>query len=1096
MMMSQRLTVYKASAGSGKTFTLAIQYIKILVTAEHKNPHRHILAVTFTNKATAEMKDRILQQLYAIWKALPSGESYLAVLQQELTADGLSLSHQEIRWRAGQALLQILHDYSHFRVETIDSFFQSVMKNLAHELSLTANLKVDLNDKEVLSRAVDRIMERLHIDLRTLNWILEYVDDRIKNNDRWDVSREIKGFASWIFKEAYLTRSEELNKILPDDAKVKKYRDKLRFIIASTKDSLKSAAEHFFEELENRNITCTLFSRGTTLQSYLIALQAGKLDAEFKITLQNYLDDPMNMLKKADQKKPELCSYAIYFQELLAEIHQFQEKVLIQYTSAILALKYLNPLRLLGVIDEEVTTINNETNRFLLAKTPILLNELIDESDAPFIFEKMGSVFHHIMIDEFQDTSTLQWKNFKALLLESMAGGSSNLLVGDVKQSIYRWRSGDWTILNNIETEMKNQQPDIRPLTVNHRSERRIILFNNELFKEACKKIDALMPQASIKISSAYSDVEQECPSAKQTSGHVRIKFYKESRKADSNWEEQMLNDLVEQVEALHQQGLPFSEMAILVRKRAHAAPIVRYFAEKMPQAVLVSDEAFILSSSLSVNMLVAAMRYLNDPQDAVSLTFLIAHYQRDILQKDNLDWNTLLLKNKTDYLPIDFHQQYQQLKLLPLYELQESLFHLFELHKLKGQDAYLFAFFDQITAYLQDHPADLSSFLAYWDEQLSEKSIPSGEIDGIRIFTIHKSKGLQFHTVLLPYCHWDIEKDRSGFSRNNDLLWCQPTEAPFNEFPLLPIVATNQMSRSIFYKEYEEEHLQRRVDSLNTLYVALTRAEKNLYIWGKTKFALDENSTTGDVIYTSLPIHLEDSSTVVEEMELKKEATAEVITTYIYGEPNVHVGAKKTSHNRLELDYTPQHVVMQSFAAQMNFRQSNRSEAFIKNAGDEDESHAKKNTNGDYLQQGKLLHYIFSNLRTEKDIEKTLRKFVAEGLIGNEIQAQQLNNLVRKGLQREVVNEWFKDYWILYNECAILSTDPQTGECRMRRPDRVMMSEKETVVVDFKFGTPRPEYPEQVKEYMELLSKMVPKKKVKGYLWYVYINKVVEVTV
>lgn len=218
--MKSSLTVYKASAGSGKTFTLAIQYIKTLIEQESRHAYSHILAVTFTNKATAEMKDRILQQLYGIWKGLPSSANYLESLQKELRADGIELPEEEIRSRAGSALCHILHDYNRFRVETIDSFFQSVLKNLAHELSLTANLKVDLNDKEVLHAAVDHIMERLHLTPTILNWILEYVDDRISNNERWDIAREVKSFAAWIFKEAYLAREHEMREVLRENKRI------------------------------------------------------------------------------------------------------------------------------------------------------------------------------------------------------------------------------------------------------------------------------------------------------------------------------------------------------------------------------------------------------------------------------------------------------------------------------------------------------------------------------------------------------------------------------------------------------------------------------------------------------------------------------------------------------------------------------------------------------------------------------------------------------------------------------------------------------------------------------------------------------------
>ena len=621
--MNQTLTVYKASAGSGKTFTLAVQYIKHLIGEESGNAYSHILAVTFTNKATAEMKDRILQQLFGIWKGLPSSEGYLRVLQQEMRTDGIEIPEEDIRRRAGRALCRILHDYDRFRVETIDAFFQSVVKNLAHELNLNANLKVDLNDGEVLNAAVDRIMERLHLTPVILNWVLEYVEDRIANDQRWDIAKEVKSFASWIFKEAYLTHEQELRSVLKENQKIAELRKALNQILQESEDIIQSAVDNFRDELEQRGLTCATFSRGSTLDTYLKRLANGLFEAEFGDTLQKYIDNPSNMLRKADRNVPELCEAATHFSGLLSDLRDFQQKCLIRHNSAKLSLKHLNPLRLLEVIDEEVARLNHENNRFLLAKTPILLHDLMEDQDAPFIYEKMGTYVHHIMIDEFQDTSAMQWKNFKVLLQEGMASGHGNLIVGDVKQSIYRWRNGDWSILNHIDKEMAAYRPDIRNLSTNHRSERRLIAFNNAFFPAAAAALDDIAPEASTKLAEIYADVAQQCPPQKTDNGYVGIRFYDEKDKTN---EIQMLDELCQQVERLHREGLPYGKMAILLRKRKFADPIIRHFATRLPDVKIVSDEAFLLSSSLAINILIAAMRHMVNPEDKVSLAFLALH--------------------------------------------------------------------------------------------------------------------------------------------------------------------------------------------------------------------------------------------------------------------------------------------------------------------------------------------------------------------------------------------------------------------------------------------------------------------------------------
>lgn len=1082
--MKSSLTVYKASAGSGKTFTLAVQYIKLLIAEEgNRQAYSHILAVTFTNKATAEMKDRILQQLYGIWKNLDSSVNYMRKLREELRNDGISLQDDEIRRRAGAALCRILHDYDRFRIETIDSFFQSVMRNLAHELSLTANLRVELNNKEILDLAVDRILERLHLNPVVMNWILEYVNDRITNNERWDIAREVKSFASWIFNEAYLTKARELEAALKENKRTGEVRAALNHEIQEALDIVQSCVANFREELENQGISCGTFSRGNTLDTYLRKIENGEISAEFNATLQKYIDAPENMLRKNDRSIPELMETACHFNELLTDLRNFQLKETIRYNSAMLSLKYLNPLRLLGTINEEVTALNNENNSFLLAGTPILLNELIENNDAPFIFEKMGTVFHHIMIDEFQDTSALQWKNFKLLLSENMASGFGNLIVGDIKQSIYRWRNGDWKILKDIEREMGPHRPDIRNLTMNFRSERRIVDFNNALFEKAAAEIDSIAPNADIKITEAYNDVRQECPVNRQDNGYVRIRLYDEKDK-DTDWEGLMLDELCEQADRLHKSGVPYEEMAILVRKRRHTSPIITRFAQKLPEVKLVSDEAFLLSSSPSVNIIVNAMRYLVNPDDRISQAFLVLHGTKGPDAQPHVD--DLSRKEPDGLLPAGFIRRRDELKSMPLYELQEEIFKLFRLDRIAGQDAYLFAYFDQISAYLQDNPSDISSFLRYWDETLSAQSIPSGEVSGIRIFTIHKSKGLQFHTVFVPYCDWDIEKDSTGTSQRNDLLWCEPCESPYDMLPLIPVHIESRMRESIYRKDYEEEHLQRRVDALNTLYVAFTRAEKNLFAWCRTRYAIDERSSIGDAICHSLPSFPE---------HLNILGNADGLTgLYEYGEPVTKCREKReTGDNRMEIVYRPQRVSMHSFEAHIEFCQSNKARDFIESLSGTKGASAGQDGK---RRMGILMHKIFSTIYTRDDIGKALLQLETEGELATRPEKEELKKKVETAFTLPEIRQWFDGSMKLYNECPILTQEynEENYKYRSYRPDRVMFGENRVIVVDFKFGTRNKEYREQVAGYMKQLHLMEPDKEIKGFLWYILNNELEEV--
>ena len=512
------LLVYKASAGSGKTFTLAVEYIKLLIL--NPRAYRQILAVTFTNKATAEMKERILTQLYGIWKGAPSSEAYLERIKnyklkiKEEGGDGLT--DGEIRQRAGMALQYMLHDYSRFRVETIDSFFQSVMRNLARELELSPNLNIELNNSEVLSDAVDSLIEKLTPTSPVLAWLLDYIDERIRDDKRWNVSNEVKSFGRNIFDESYIERGEKLRQCLRTPNTLKLYRDVLRDMETEALEQMKSFYDQFEGELEGHALTPEDLKGGARgIGSYFRKLRDGRLSDKdvLNATLQNSLADAKNWATKTSSRKDDIiCLAKTSLIPLLQEAERMRPQRNRTLNSCRLSLQHLNKLQLLNHIDEEVRTLNREHNRFLLSDTNALLHKLVREGDSSFVFEKIGANIRNVMIDEFQDTSRMQWDNFRLLLLEGLSQGADSLIVGDVKQSIYRWRNGDWGILNSLgnkELNLNSFPVRVETLKTNRRSETNIIRFNNQVFtaaidylnalhlnelKEDCLPLNALMP--------------------------------------------------------------------------------------------------------------------------------------------------------------------------------------------------------------------------------------------------------------------------------------------------------------------------------------------------------------------------------------------------------------------------------------------------------------------------------------------------------------------------------------------------------------------------------------------------------------------------
>lgn len=1061
------LTVYKASAGSGKTFTLAVQYIKLLVLADENGEYARILAVTFTNKATAEMKDRILSQLYGIGHSLPSSQVYFKALKDALTESivGEIYSDDEIRRRCRFALHQILHDYNRFRVQTIDAFFQTILRGLAHELGLTANLQVEISDTEVLSKAVDRIVERLQDEPQVFEWLYSLVRDRIAGDQRWDVTREVKNFGRAIFNEDYLMRGDQLRERLNDTAFMRDFIRKLETIESDAVEEVKGFGIGLEQHVYNAGYSFSDFSNGQTLRTFVEHLKAGETTVEIGTRIHGWANDPLALLKKADRVGAMLELADEVSGNLSMIINRLQ---IIQYAinSARLALAHLKSLCLLDAINREVTAINAETSRFNLAKTPILLSQMVGESDAPFVFEKIGAMLHHVMIDEFQDTSRLQWKNFRALLIESLAKGGRNLIVGDVKQSIYRWRGGDWRILGDIERTL-TPPPVVHNLDTNRRSASTIIHFNNEFFQDAAKRLDEvsieesrLLPYA-FSFAHAYGDVVQQTPGADP--GFVSLSLLNSSDYAKrEEWEPEILNDLKQQIRDLHQQGLPYSCMTILVRNNSDMQPVIASFAEDTDMPPIVSDEAFLLAASPAINLLIAALRVLDDATDTISAYYLRTHIKD--YPAEGLD---------------------PQLSRLPLYELLETLYRELHLDRIAHQDAYLFGFFDAVLDFLHNESADIHSFLAFWEERLSRQAIPAGQVNGIRIITIHKAKGLEFHTVFMPFCTWALDRDRA-----TDLLWCSPSVPPYDSLNLLPITPNAKTApNSVFAREYAESHLLSRLDELNALYVAFTRPVKNFYAWavGNAEDLNKSRRTVGDLIAAVLA-----GSCVMGEP---------IVST---GNASREASSAEQMKNRMTPEPTPLDIQMHSYPLSASFRQSNRSQQFIASltADDAEEVEASEHyRQQQYIETGRLLHSVLQQIHKLEDMPRVLDNLEHEGVISRNaadgtyvsVRRSDIEAWFSKGFDDPKIASWFSDDWTIFNECSIISANPETKEMETHRPDRVMVSAdgSQVVVVDFKFGRHHPDYEQQVRNYMQLLSQMYPSAHIEGYLWFVYSSRV-----
>jgi ATP-dependent exoDNAse (exonuclease V) beta subunit len=1061
------LLIYKASAGSGKTFTLAVEYIKQLIIAP--TAYRHILAVTFTNKATMEMKERILQQLWGIWQGDDDSAPYLNALEKCLLETGYAFSTSDIQLRAGDALHRILHDYNRFQVTTIDSFFQTVTRNLARELGIGSNLNIELDTTAVLDEVVDHMIARLDEHSTELSWILNYIDAKINDATRWQVDDELKSFGRHIFDESFVEKSKRLHEQLKDKQTIQQYQHQLRLLKQEAIEGLDAFRQRFADIMNAHRIFDIDLKYGSTVIGYFEKLNKDDFDND-KLPgkrMEERMHDA-DCWANAKSKQKDFVTKVAYeeLMPLLNDAERYRTEAVAITRSCDMGTRYLYQLQLINAIREAVTNENHDKNRFLLADTNQLLGNLISESDSAFIFEKIGANISHIMIDEFQDTSRMQWNNFKPLVEEGLAQGADSLIVGDVKQSIYRWRNGDWNILNNMREQTTPHKIRIKPLSYNYRSEQRIILFNNQLFRKMIETLNQQykeeLNEDCLPLLNAYNDVEQ-LTRKKQEAGYVKIDFIGKDEEADS-YEDNTIRALGEEVNRLQQNGIPLNQMVILLRSKRHLGNIATWFDRELHIPV-VSNEAFRLDASIAIHIIINALRCLSDKEDHIAKAALMTDYQQLVLKRDITDLHVLLSSPTTELLPAGFIERREELQQMPLYELVEELFCIFSLQEIKQQDAYLFKFYDAVSEYLNDHSSELTVFLQYWDNKLCYQTIPSGETDGIRIMTVHAAKGLEFHTVLVPFCDWTMTLE----PQMEQLVWCSPRIMPYDALDMVPVRYSEKMLKSVFKDDFLRERLQLWVDNLNILYVALTRAEKNMIILSNQE---GKKGKISELLKTCVA---EVTAPLAANWDEEKQC-------FEYGDLMSYEGKQqKVCNNLLAKRPHPMSITMVSKHPEMEFRESNRSADFI--AGIDEADSASR-----FMNRGSILHTLFASIRTKADIDGAINNLIAEGVVGGIVSEQEIRDEVNRAFAHPAIQPWYDGTWQLFNECEIIwMTD---NGLQQRRPDRVMLRGDEMIVVDFKFGKPKKSHRQQVQTYIDLLTKM-NYNNITGYLWYVDENQI-----
>jgi len=1074
--MSQ-LRLYKASAGSGKTYTLALEYIKELLLGG-SDTYRRILAVTFTKDATGEMKERILSDLYGLAFATPDSANFLGSVQKTLKEAGRPMDEALIRKKAGEMLNAIIHDYSRLYITTIDSFFQKILRNLARELGRGSKFNLEMNSAKVRMDAVSRMIENAHQNPQLLQWLTTYVENKLEQDGNWRFKDDVYRFSACIYDEFFQEHEAVLRKQLNENPSIFSDIKNHHFaLLQKYKSFFKDTYRQAMDLLNANQLDTSDFIRKGIVFDFWKNL-AENQQGDVGKTIENLRTDAENWSTKTHKRRNDMIALAeTRLMDLLAETVSVLQK---QDTSQLI-LGNIHQLGLIWYITEEISAINAENNSFMLSDTALFLHRMIDASDSPFIYEKIGAEIRHVMIDEFQDTSRLQWSNFKVLLSDILANNRFSMIVGDVKQSIYRWRNGDWRILNQIGKELATRE---QPLDFNYRSEKQVVTFNNDFFSEAGNLLndkykEELFDSIESPFSLVYSkeNVSQKTPD-KTDNGYVSVDFLQDGE--TESYKEAVLSTLLEKIQFLQTADIRAGDICILVRNNNQIQWIADYFSSKKedyPELAagnylnIVSNEAFQLNSSLSVRIIIEALKTIAYPDDLVykaNLEYLLKNICHPALDaRPPEEWGIAGLRFASPAMTTT----------LPLLELISYLYRFYGLERLEGQSAYLFFFFDAVTDYLKDHSTDVHSFLSFWEEELSQKTISAGEgIEGVRAMTIHKAKGLQFHTVLIPYCNWELNP------KKNPIVWCGRKEG-YYDLELLPVNYSDKMKNTVFSEEYRQETAFSWLDNLNLLYVAFTRAEQNLIIFGKNKkqlSSLENVKNVSDLLQWIVP----DKMPVIPR--LTRDPSDIPAFHYETGVISNIRKAKEETTNPLKQTPPPLFVDFVSgefLKGKSVFKQSNQSREFI---------HSDSPSKEKYVTHGNIMHALFAAINTPDDIDKAVDRFVSNGLI-LPAEKDDYKDKIHSYLQNPQVNDWFSGKYTVYPEFSIIINE--NGTITTKRPDRVLLSDDTTLVIDYKFGEPHHSHETQMQEYLTLLHTMnYPN--IEGYIWYVekgevsYLNK------
>jgi ATP-dependent exoDNAse (exonuclease V) beta subunit len=1017
--------IYNASAGSGKTYTLVKEYLKILFKSSTQDSYRHILAITFTNKAVNEMKNRIIETLQTF-----SSEDILTTSHSMFDAicEELSIKPKPLHEKSKRILNRIIHNYAAFDISTIDKFTQKLIRTFAYDLRLPMNFEVELDTQTLLKKAVDNLIAKAGMDKELTKTLIDFAIEKADDDKSWDVSLDFYKISKLLTNENDIPYIKTLKGKSLKDFKALKINliEKINFseqlIIEKSQEILNLISECGLEFSD--------FS-GSYLPKHFKKLVEKKISVNFEANWQVDLIEGNTLYpKRVDEN---IATTINDIQPQIALGFNDTKKAIFQLKFFKAVIKNITPLSVLNAINEELEAIKKEQNVILISEFNSIISNEIKNQPAPFIYERIGEKFHHYFIDEFQDTSVLQWENLIPLLDNSLSSeNGSVIIVGDAKQAIYRWRGGKAEQFINLYNASKNPffiEPQIENLVFNYRSHKSIVNFNNSFFKHLSN-----IAFGNNEYEKLYELSNQNVSIENQ--GFVNISFldYANIEDRDNTYSQKVK----ETIDECLKNGFQLKDICVLIRKKKEGVAIADYLSNEGID--IISSETLLLSRSPEVEFINNVLKYLLNPSNyevkILVLNYLV-DYKLNITDKHLFYSSTINLNINSFFerlTEFGLYFNYSDVLQLSLYESVETIIYSFKL--IEKSNAYVQFYLDFVFDYSQKQHPDLYGFIEFFDQKKENLCIVSPqEKNAVQIMTIHKSKGLEFPVVIFPYADLNIYKELEPKQ------WFPLDKTNYSGFSHALINYNKDFENfdDIGQKIYAKHQAELELDNINLLYVALTRPIEHLHIISNKQ--LDKKGDENLKLYSGLFINY------LKQIEKWNDNT----TSYSFGDP------KKTSKIKES---------NKVFIEQEHFISTPKKEHQIKIV-----------TNSVFLwdtskqmaiERGNLLHYIMSQIKTKIDIDTAFSNCLASGMIHNN-QVDKLKESITKIINHPQLSIYYNSDYTIYNERDIITKDGV-----LLRPDRLVINQyKEVVLLDYKTGLTNKKHAQQLQIYQDALEDM-----------------------